>query len=213
MPLPFRDRREAGRLLAHLLADHRGRKDVVVLALAPGGVPIGYEVALFLDAPLDVVVTRKLALPDREGLALGALSGGSLVLDHETLYQTGIEEQGIDAIAEREHQVLERLEESYREGRPSVETGGRTVLLIDDGSADRSAMLAAVRGTRSRSPARLIVAVPVAAPEVLDAIESEVDGVVRAETPHPFRAAGLWYEDFVPTSEEEVRSLLKAGQR
>ncbi|MFN3325913.1 MAG: phosphoribosyltransferase [Bryobacteraceae bacterium] len=214
MPLPFADRREAGRMLAEMLAHYRGRPDVTVLALPRGGVPVAYEVATYLDAPLDVFVVRKMGVPGHEELALGAIaSGGVRVLNHDVLYMTGIDEQGIDAIAEREMQEIERRERVYRNGRPPAPIEGRSVLLIDDGLATGATMLAAARAVRKLRPAWVAVAVPVAPPETCESFREEVDEVICAETPEPFYAVGLWYRDFLPTSDEEVRDLLTRGAR
>lgn len=214
MPLPFADRREAGRMLAEMLAHYRGRPDVTVLALPRGGVPVAYEVATYLDAPLDVFVVRKMGVPGHEELALGAIaSGGVRVLNHDVLYMTGIDEQGIDAIAECEMQEIERRERVYRNGRPPAPIEGRSVLLIDDGLATGATMLAAARAVRKLRPAWVAVAVPVAPPETCESFREEVDEVICAETPEPFYAVGLWYRDFLPTSDEEVRDLLTRGAR
>ncbi len=214
MPLPFKDRREAGRVLAQKLAHYRGNPDVVVLALPRGGVPVGFEVAEFLDAPLDVFLVRKLGVPGHEELALGAIaSGGVRVINHDVVYMTGIDEQGIDAIAEREQRELERRESSYRDGRPPINIEGHIVILVDDGLATGATMLAASRAVSKLRPKRLVVAVPVAAPETCDELRRKVDEVICAETPRPFHAVGLWYEDFSQTSDAEVRDLLAQATR
>ena len=206
--LPFRDRREAGRVLASKLAHYRG-KDVVVLALPRGGVPVGFEVAEYLNAPLDVFLVRKLGVPGHEELALGAIaSGGVRVLNEDLMYRMGIDELGIDAIAEREQKELARRERAYRDGRPPVDITGRIAILVDDGLATGATMLAAARAVRKLRPQRVVVAVPVSAPQTCDYFRREVDEIVCAETPTPFRTVGLWYDEFTQTTDDEVRDLL-----
>jgi len=181
----------------------------VVLALPRGGVPVGFEVAELLDSPLDVFLVRKLGVPGHEELALGAIaSGGIRVLNHDVLSMMGVGEQAIDAIAEREQKELERRERAYRDGRPPVDVEGRIAILVDDGLATGATMLAAVRAVRRLRPQRLLVAVPVSAPETCEYFRREVDEIVCAETPRSFKAVGLWYEDFSQTSDAEVRDLL-----
>ena len=214
MPLPFRDRVEAGRALAHKLESYRGQEDVLVLALPRGGVPIAFEVSRAIEAPLDIYLVRKLGVPGHEELAIGAIaSGGVRVLNHDVVYMTGIDEQGIDAIAEREQKEIERRERTYRDGRPAAEIAGKTIILIDDGLATGATMLAAARAIRKQRPAKLVVAVPVSSPEVCDYFRKEVDEIVCAEMPTPFQAVGLWYDDFTQTSDEEVRELLDRSAR
>jgi predicted phosphoribosyltransferase len=214
MSLPFTDRSDAGRALARKLTAYRSNADIVVLALPRGGVPVAFEVAEFLDAPLDIFLVRKLGVPGHEELALGAIaSGGVRVLNHDVLYMMGIEEQGIDAIAEREQQEIERQQQAYRAGKVAVEIEEKIVILIDDGLATGATMLAAARAIRKLRPKRLIVAVPEAAPATCDFFRQEVDEIVCAETPSPFQAVGLWYEDFSQTSDEEVRNLLARSVR
>jgi putative phosphoribosyl transferase len=206
--LPFRDRRDAGRVLAGKLRDFQN-KDVAVLALPRGGVPVGFEVAEFINAPLDVFLVRKLGVPGHEELALGAIaSGGIRVLNHDVVNMTGLDEQAIDAIAEREQKELERRERAYRDGRPPVDVEGRVAILVDDGLATGATMLAAARAVRKLRPRRLVIAVPVSAPQTCEYFESVVDEIVCAETPQPFEAVGLWYEDFSQTTEAEVTNLL-----
>ena len=205
----FRDREEAGRALAAELAGYAGRGDVLVLALPRGGVPVGYEVAQALGAPLDVFMVRKLGVPGHEELAMGALaSGGIRVLNDSVVQQLRIPETIIDEAARREEAELDRRERAYREGRPAPDARGKTVILVDDGLATGATMRAAARALRQMDPARLVVAVPVAAGETCDDLRREVDEVVCAYTPEPFFGVGMWYEDFRQTTDDEVRDLL-----
>ncbi|HWG19262.1 MAG TPA: phosphoribosyltransferase [Terracidiphilus sp.] len=205
----FADRFEAGRVLASKLSEFSAKDDVVVLALPRGGVPVGYEVALMLRAPLDVFVVRKLGTPGQEELAMGALaSGGITVLNREVIQQLGITQQTIDAVVAREQIELERREREYRDGRPAANVLDRTVILVDDGLATGSSMRVAARALRKESAARIVVAVPVAPPSICAEFETEVDKVVCAATPQGFSAVGQWYRDFSQTTDEEVRALL-----
>jgi predicted phosphoribosyltransferase len=206
----FQDRFEAGRVLASKLSQFANRRDVVVLALPRGGVPVGFEVAKALNAPLDVFVVRKLGLPGHEELAMGAIaSGGIRVLNEDLIRGLGIPQEVIDAVAAKEERELERREREYREGRPPIDVRGRTVILVDDGLATGSSMRVAALALRQRQPAKIIVAVPVASAVTCSEFESEVDKVVCAVTPEPFLAVGQWYRDFSQTSDEEVRELLR----
>jgi putative phosphoribosyl transferase len=210
----FRDRVEAGRVLASHLAHYAGRPDVLVLALPRGGVPVGYEVARALGAPLDVFLVRKLGVPGHEELAMGAIaSGGVRVLNEDVVAALDIPQAAIEAAAEREAQELARREREYRDGRPAPNVRGRTVLLVDDGLATGSTMRAAVAALRRLQPAAIVVAVPTAAFETCAELRPLVEEVVCASTPHPFRAVGLWYDDFSQTSDEEVRGLLARAAR
>jgi putative phosphoribosyl transferase len=206
----YLDRVHAGRRLAEALAPYAGRPNLLVLALPRGGVPVGYEVAQALGAPLDVFLVRKLGLPGHEEYAMGALaSGGIRVLNDEVVGSLRIPESVIDAVTVRETVELERRERAYRGDRPEPTIRGRTVILVDDGLATGSTMRAAVAALRMEHPETLVVAVPVAARETCDAIRAEVDDVVCASTPEPFYAVGLWYEDFSQTTDDEVRELLE----
>jgi putative phosphoribosyl transferase len=206
----FRDRAEAGRLLADLLHDYAGRDDVIVLALPRGGVPVGYEVAKALGAPLDVFVVRKLGVPGHEELAMGAIaSGGLLVFDQQLIGSLGISDSEIQRAVAAELRELERREAAYRGGRGALDLAGKTVILVDDGLATGSTMRAAALAVRQLRPARVVVAVPVAAAQTCDEFRDEVDEIVCAVTPKPFHAVGLWYEDFSQTSDEEVKELLE----
>jgi putative phosphoribosyl transferase len=211
----FRDRTEAGRHLAELLRDHAGRDDVVVLALPRGGVPVGYEVARALGAPLDVFVVRKVGVPGREELAMGAIAtGGVVIVDEDLVRRIGIGEGPIRQVIDAELRELERRETAYRAGRGPPELEGKTVILVDDGLATGASMRAAALAVRRYNPERVVVAVPVAAEHTCDEFRTDVDEVVCAVTPSPFHAVGLWYEDFSQTSDAEVRELLeRANER
>jgi putative phosphoribosyl transferase len=209
-PRVFRDRDEAGRLLAARLAGYADRPDVLVLALPRGGVPIGYEVARALHIPLDVFIVRKLGVPGHEEFAMGAVaSGGVRVINDQVVKALRIPDYVIDAVAQWEQQEVERRERLYRGNRPPPDVHGKTVILVDDGLATGSTMLAAVEALRRLGPARIIVAVPVASPDTCELLKEKVDEVVCAVTPEPFYAVGLWYEDFSQVSDEEVRELLQ----
>ena len=212
-PERFRDRNEAGRLLAKRLTAYANRPDVLVLALPRGGVPVAYEVARALGAPLDVFVVRKLRIPGYEELAMGAVAtGGVRVLNDEIVQRLRIPEYIIDAVAAREQQELARRERLYRGGRPPPDVRGRTMILVDDGLATGATMRAAIMALRQLQPARIIVAIPTASPETCEELKAEVDEVVCAITPEPFLAVGHWYEDFSQTTDEEVRDLLARRQ-
>jgi predicted phosphoribosyltransferase len=204
----FRGREEAGRRLGEALSAFAGR-NALVLALPRGGVPVGYEVARALGAPLDIFLVRKLGVPGHEELAMGAIAtGGVRVLNDEVVHALRVPAAVIDRVASIEQRELERREREYRGDRPEPDVRGRTVILVDDGLATGSTMRAAARAIRALGPARLVVAVPVAAAETCDSLESEVDDVVCLRTPEPFYAVGLWYEDFSQTTDDEVRELL-----
>jgi len=208
-PRLFRDRREAGRLLAAKLTAYANRPDVIVLALPRGGVPVADEVARALGAPLDVFVVRKLGVPGSEELAMGAVAtGGVRVLNDQLVNRLGIPDHLIDAVAVREGQELARRERLYRGGRPLLDVRDRTVILVDDGLATGATMHAAIAALRQLHPARIVVAVPTASPETCEEMRAEVDDVICAITPEPFQAVGRWYQDFAQTTDEEVQDLL-----
>jgi predicted phosphoribosyltransferase len=208
-PRFFRDRREAGRLLAAQLAAYTNRPDVIVFALPRGGVPVAYEVARALNAPLDVFLVRKLGVPGYEELAMGAIAtGGVRVLNDQLVGGLRIPDYVVDEVAASEQQELARRERLYRGDRPAPDVRGRTVILVDDGLATGATMLAAVKALRQQQPARIVVAVPTASPETCEQLRAEVDDIICAITPEPFHAVGLWYEDFSQTTDEEVRDLL-----
>jgi putative phosphoribosyl transferase len=205
----FRNRREAGRLLAGRLADRAGLPRLLVLALPRGGVPVGFEVAETLEAPLDVFVVRKIGVPGYEELAMGAVaSGGTRVVNEEVVAALGLTDDQFAAAAAAETAELERRERLYRGDRPSVDAHGRNVILVDDGLATGSTMRAAALAVRAQEPESLAVAVPVAAKETCNEFQADVDEIVCALTPEPFLAVGVWYDDFRPTSDDEVRELL-----
>jgi putative phosphoribosyl transferase len=182
----------------------------LVLALPRGGVPVAYEVAKSLGAPLDVFLVRKLGLPGHEELAMGAIAtGGARVLNYEVVRGLDIPSRMIDEVAAREQRELARRERAYRDDRPAPDVQGRTVILVDDGLATGSTMRAAVVALRQQHPARIVIAVPAAASSVCAELGAEVDEIVCAVTPEPFYAVGLWYADFSPTSDDEVRDLLQ----
>jgi putative phosphoribosyl transferase len=206
----FKDRADAGRKLATRLKRYADRRDVLVLALPRGGVPVAYEVAKELKAPLDIFVVRKLGVPGYEELAMGAIAtGGVRVINKDVVRQLNIPGEVIDAVAADEQRELERRERAYRDNRPPADVKGRVAILIDDGLATGSTMRAAAAALRKQGPARIVVAVPVSSPETCNEFRSEVDEIVCAVTPEPFRGVGLWYEDFSQTTDEEVRELLE----
>jgi putative phosphoribosyl transferase len=206
----FRDRKDAGRKLAEKLTEYAGRDDVLVLALPRGGVPVAYEVALKLKAPLDVFLVRKLGVPGHEELAMGAIaSGGIRVLNDYVVNSLRIPGAAIDEVAEKEQLELKRREQVYRDSLDPPEIAGKTVILIDDGLATGSTMKAAAVALKRQSPAKIVVAVPVSSRDTCEEFESEVDSIICAATPEPFYGVGMWYQDFSQTSDEEVRELLK----
>jgi predicted phosphoribosyltransferase len=210
--LPFRDRREAGRVLAERLRHYAGRPDVLVLALPRGGVPVGYEVARALGAPLDVFLVRKLGVPGHEELAMGAIASGNVrVLNPEVIAMLHIPPPVIDDIAAREEIELRRRERIYRDDRPPLDARGRVAILVDDGLATGATMRAAVASLRRHGVSRIVIAVPVAAEETCRALRPEVDEMICAVTPQPFHAVGAWYEDFSQTDDAEVRALLQSA--
>ena len=208
----FRDRVEAGDVLAERLRHYAGRPDVLVLALPRGGVPVAARVARALAAPLDVFVVRKLGVPGHEELAMGAIaSGGVQVVNEQVVDRLGLSEAVLGQVAETEGHELARREQRYREGRGPPDLAGRVVILVDDGLATGSTMRAAVAAARRLGPARVVVAVPTAPASTCQRLRKEADEVVCATTPRPFRAVGYSYRSFPQTSDEEVRSLLRAA--
>jgi putative phosphoribosyl transferase len=212
MERAFRDRTEGGQRLAAALQPYAGDPSIVVLGLPRGGVPVAYEVASALHAPLDVFVVRKLGVPGHAELAMGAIArGGVRVINPEVVEPLNISTFTIDAVAERETHELERRERTYRGDLPPANLSGRTVILVDDGLATGSTMRAVVAAVRQYHPARIVVAVPVAARETCERLRSEVDDVVSVIVPQDFHAVSLWYREFEQTTDEEVRRLLMAA--
>jgi predicted phosphoribosyltransferase len=213
-PERFQNRRHAGRVLATALSGYAGRGDVTVLALPRGGVPVGFEIAVALGAPLDVFAVRKLGVPGQEELAMGALaSGGVMVVDQSVVRALGISQGTLDTVAAVEREELARRERTYRGGYPPLEVTDRLVVLADDGLATGTTMRAAIAGMRQLRPRELVVAVPVATPSVCDELAGWVDHMVCAATPEHLYAVGLWYADFSQTSDQEVRDLLAEAAR
>jgi len=214
MEYPFRNRTEAGRVLAQELMAYANRDDVIVLALPRGGVPVAFEVARALHAPLDVFVVRKLGVPGHEELAMGAIaSGGVLVIEPSVVEDLSIPMEVVLDVAAREEQERLRREREYRGDRPAPDARGRTVILVDDGLATGSTMRAAVAALRKLQPAKIVVAVPVAVRSTCEELAEEVDEVVCARTPEPFYGVGEWYADFSQTTDEEVRELLARAEQ
>ena len=210
MDEPFANRREAGAELASKLRQYAGQHDVVVLALPRGGVPVAFEVAEALEAPLDIFLVRKLGLPGHPELAMGAIaSGGVRVLNDDVVRWYGIPARAIEAVAREEQAELERRDREYRRGQPLVDLRGRTVILVDDGLATGSTMKAAVQAVRQHGPARVVVAVPVGAQASCEEFADLTEETVCARTPELFSAVGQWYRDFSQTTDEEVRELLE----
>ncbi|HXF23998.1 MAG TPA: phosphoribosyltransferase [Gemmatimonadaceae bacterium] len=215
MTPPFHDRADAGRKLAAVLHEYAGRPDVRVLALPRGGVPVGYEVARALGAPLDIFLVRKLGLPGHEEFAMGAIaSDGVVVLDDDVIRKLRVDRRSLDSVIARERRELERRAIAYRGVRPPTDIRGCIVIVVDDGLATGSTMRAAVLALRREEPQRIVIAVPVAAPATCRSFrqgEDAADEVVCLVTPEPFQAVGLWYTVFDQTSDDEVRSLLAAA--
>jgi predicted phosphoribosyltransferase len=210
----FRDRRDAGRKLAQALSHYAGRSDVSIFALPRGGVPVAYEVAILLNAALDVFIVRKLGLPGHEELAIGAIgSGGVRVLNEDIIRMLNVPREVVNIVVQREMQELQRREHLYRGNRIPPEIRDRTVILIDDGLATGASMRAAAIGIRAQHPARIVIAVPAAAQEVCNAFQFAVDEMVCLITPEPFYGVSRWYEVFSQVDDEEVRALLEEANR
>ena len=210
----FKDRRDAGRKLAQKLSAYANRSDVIVLALPRGGVPVAYEVALALNAPLDIFTVRKLGLPGHEELAMGAIaSGGARVINQDVVRTFSIPQGVVEAVAKQELKELERRERACRGDREMREIHDRTAILIDDGLATGASMQAALMGLRARDPARIVVAVPTAPLETCEAFQQLVDEMICTTTPEPFYGVGQWYEDFSQVTDEQVQTLLEQASQ
>ena len=209
----FANRMQAGDVLAQKLLRYRDDPSVIVLALPRGGVPVAYHVAHTLDAPLDVFIVRKLGLPGHEEFAMGAIASGGVMVMNPDLANFHVPEAAIEKVVARERTELDRRERLYRDDRAPLAIEDRTVILVDDGLATGSTMLAAATAVRKRQPRSIVVAVPVAATETCQAFRNVVDEVICAITPEPFLAVGAWYDDFGQTSDAEVHALLDAAWR
>jgi putative phosphoribosyl transferase len=208
----FRDRREAGEVLAQKLTSYHDRTDLLVLGLARGGIPVGWQVAHALRAPLDVFLVRKLGVPQWQELAMGALtSGGGVVINDSLVRSLGITDEQVQTTIERETEELHRRERAYRGGRPPVDVTGKTVILVDDGIATGASMLAAVRAVRANGPLQVVVAVPVGPPSTCRELATEADDVICAAMPPGFEAVGQAYDDFHQVTDDEVGELLSRG--
>ena len=206
----FRDRSEAGQKLAQKLKAYANRQDVLVLGLPRGGVPVAFEVAQALNAPLDVFLVRKLGVPGQEEFAMGAIaSGGVRILNQKVITGLNISSEAIARTAAQEQRELERREYLYRGDRPPLDVRDRTVILVDDGLATGATMHAAAIAIRKKQPKQIIAAVPVSAPEACDKLQVEVDEIICAETPRPFIAVGVWYQNFSQTTDAQVQNLLQ----
>jgi predicted phosphoribosyltransferase len=210
----YRDRHDAGRMLAPRLAAYAERDDAIVLGLPRGGVIVAYEVANALDLPFDVLVVRKLGAPQNEEFAIGAMaSGGVAILDRDLIHGLRITSAELDRLVTRERQELERRERLYREGRPFPDLRNRVVLIVDDGLATGSTMRAAVDALREYAPARIVVAAPVGSREACEMLAQVADECVCGATPEPFQGVGLWYQDFAQTGDAEVLALLERARK
>lgn len=209
----FRDRSQAGQLLARRLRRYAGRDDVIVLALPRGGVPVAYAIASALNVPLDVFVVRKLGVPGEEELAMGAIaSGGVRVLSRELIEELGLTDEDVERVAARELAELQRRERVFRGDRPFPDLEGKTVILVDDGIATGATMRAAIRAVRAHRPARVSVAVPVGAPQALEALQDEADELICLLSPEVLMGIGAWYQDFSQLSDAEVMAYLRRSR-
>lgn len=209
----YTDRAEAGKVLASKLLKYKDCADVIVLALPRGGVPVAYEVAHALNAPLDIFLVRKLGVPRHEELAMGAIAtGGVRVLNDDVVEYLDIPDRVIDAITAKELKELRRRELAYRGDRPEPDVKGKTAILVDDGLATGSTIRAAAQALRQQGPQKIVVAVPVSAPQTCDEYRIGVDEIVCTVTPEPFLGVGRWYDDFSQTTDEEVHDLLERAR-
>jgi putative phosphoribosyl transferase len=209
----FADRKNAGQALARELSEYEDREDVVVLGLPRGGIPVAFEVAKALRAPLDVFVVRKLGAPGNPELAMGAIaSGGARVMNEEVGHRMHISEEAIERVVEKEREKLEKRERIYRGARPGVDLENKTVILVDDGLATGATMRATVTALREYKPEKIVVAVPTAPPETCSKFEDKVDDIICLSTPRLFFGVGGAYQDFSQTTNEEVRTLLKKAE-
>jgi len=211
--LPFTDREEAGRLLAAALVMMKLPANVIVLALPRGGLPVGLQVAKKLNAPLDVVIVRKLGVPWQPELAMGAIASGSFqTLNHDLIREFGISREDVDVVIRKERAEVERREKLFRRGLPALDLRGKTALLVDDGLATGSTMLVAARYVRSLKPAQVLIAVPVGSVQACERLKAEADECICLATPEPFMAVGQWYADFPQVNDSEVQRFLEAGR-
>lgn len=211
--MSFRDRHEAGQFLAQKLLQYRDEPDIIVLALPRGGVPVAFEVAKALDAPLDIFLVRKLGVPGHEELAMGAVAdGGVVVLNEDVVGPLNIPEDIIDDAIGRESRTIQKQRANYRDGQPAPSIQGRTVILVDDGLATGATMIAAARSVRTRKPERLIIAVPVGSAGACAQLMREADEVVCLASPEPFWAVGVYYRDFSQTEDDDVERLLREAR-
>ncbi len=208
----FQDRRDAGRVLARIVAKTHDLQDAIVLGLPRGGVPVAYEVACQLNLPLDVFIVRKLGVPGEEELAMGAVaSGGTVVINPSIVHHLGISQDVVQAAIQREEIEIKRRERAYRDGHRPMRIDGRTAILIDDGLATGATMFAAARALQPKAE-RVVVAVPIAAESTCNELRNEVDEVICANTPRNFFAVGAFYRDFSQTTDEEVRTLISKAR-
>ncbi len=211
--LPFKDRDEAGRLLGRELADRQLPENTIVLGLARGGVAVGYPVAAQLGVPLDIVVVRKVGVPEQPELAMGAIAGGEVqTLDQQMIGYLGVSREEVEAVVASEKAEAARRERLYRQDRPAPELEGRTVILVDDGLATGSSMLAAVRYVRSLQPGSVVVAVPVGSRQACQLLKKEADDCICLAVPEPFHGVGVWYMDFRQTTDKDVERLLEQSR-
>lgn len=211
--MQFMNRAHAGQVLAERLRHYAGRPDVVVLALPRGGVPVGFEVAVALEAPLDVFIVRKLGVPFAPEIAMGAIASGGVRVLTDVVWQMGIDAPAIERVERRETLELIRREKAYRGEEPPIDLRGKTVIVVDDGLATGATMKAAIIALRRKEPARVVIGVPVSSPDTCEDFASRVDEIVCAVTPEPFTAVGLWYRDFSQTTDAEVHALLRRARQ